>query len=279
MMNLAVNARDEMPEGGDLPIELSKVTVGVGEEAPAPRELSRDPVGLERAGPPAGEFVCLAVFDTGAGIPTDVLPHIFEPFFTTKGPGKGAGLGLAQVDGIVAQHKGHIRVETKPAGDDEGEGTIFRVYLPVYRAGHEELSPKEAAPAAPAGRGETILLVEDQGMLGEVGRQIPQAMGYQVLTAANGKEGLEVFERVGAAPHRAGVDLVLTDVVMPEIGGKRLMQKLRRRAPALRVLAMTSYTVQEDLQALRGAGFVDVIYKPFEIYALAELLRRWLDSE
>ena len=189
-MNLALNARDAMPESGELRFELSRVEIGPDETPPV-------------ADMPPGEWVCLAVSDTGTGMTEEVQAHLFEPFFTTKEVGKGTGLGLAQVYGIVRQHEGYIDVETKI-----GEGTTFRVYLPA--SGVEPEIVEQESPAVPRGQGETILLVEDEENLREAAQEMLESQGYRVLTAANGREALEVYEatRSGDQPRR--VDLVIT---------------------------------------------------------------------
>jgi PAS domain S-box-containing protein len=254
LINLATNARDAMPEGGELRISLSRAEVRPGDEPPM-AELA------------VGDWVCLTVSDTGTGIPPDVLPHIFEPFFTTKGPGQGTGLGLAQVHGIVKQHGGCIGVET-----EVGRGTTFRVYLPAYDSEDVEAVPeKELAP--PKGRGETILLAEDEERVREAGREILESLGYQVLTAADGREALEVYRSAET------VDLVVTDLIMPEMGGKKLAQELKKEHPHVRVLAITGYALGEDTQELKEAGILQSVPKPFDIGTLGKAVRRALDAE
>ncbi len=255
VMNLVLNARDAMPEGGELRIGLSRVKVGPDEEPPVV-EI------------PAGEWVCLAVSDMGIGMPPDVTAHLFEPFFTTKPVGQGTGLGLAQVYGIVKQHNGHIGVET-----DVGRGTTFRVYLPAQAKEtlEEEISKEALAP--PAGKGETILLVEDEKTVRELGQEILASLGYRVLTAVDGWEALEAY---GLAEE---VNLVVTDIVMPEMGGKELVRKLRQADPNLKALAITGHALAESLQELRAEGILDVVRKPFEVNTLAEAVRRALDAE
>ncbi len=252
LVNLVLNARDAMPGGGELRVALSSVVTGSGEP----------PV----ADMPAGEWVCLAVSDTGAGIPPDVLPHVFEPFFTTKEPGEGAGLGLAQVYGIVTQHNGHIGVDT-----EVGEGTTFRVYLPACWDREEALAD-ETVLVVPEGRGETVLLVEDQERIREVGREVLESLGYRVLTAANGQEALGIFTATG------DIALVITDLVMPEMGGRELARELLKRNPALKVLAITGYTMREDLADLMEEGFLGLVHKPFDMETLAEVVRQALDA-
>jgi len=267
LMNLALNARDAMPEGGELCVRLSRT-----EAAPSPIEGSGAALNEEllAAETPGREWVCLAVSDTGTGIPPDVLPHIYEPFFTTKSRGAGTGLGLSQVYGIVKQHGGHIDVETEP-----GRGTIFRVYLPVYQPEEEGEAVSEVAPPPPEGRGETILLVEDQQRIRVMMQTLLESLGYRVLSAANGQEALDVCRTA------EGIDLVLTDVVMPEMGGKRLIQELRSRgmSPNLKALAITGHFIEQDADALKEAGFSEVVLKPFDIGTLAEAVRRVLDAD
>ena len=215
-----------------------------------------------------GEWVCLAVSDTGTGIAPEVLPHVFEPFFTTKGRGEGAGLGLAQVYGIVGQHGGHIGVETRV-----GEGTTFRVYLPAQRSERVAEAGVEELGAAPRGGGETILLVEDERRIREVGQRVLESLGYRVLTAENGRDALRVYETAGE------VDLLITDIVMPEMGGRELVGELRKADPDLKALAITGYIVAGDLRELEAEGFLDVVHKPFDVGTLAEVVRRILDVE
>ncbi len=256
LLNLAVNARDAMPEGGDLSVILSTNRVRTGEEPPV----------VEM---PAGDWVCLSVADTGTGMPPEVAAHIFEPFFTTKPRGQGTGLGLAQVYGIVKQHEGFIGVETEP-----GRGTTIRIYLPADRTGEEDdvLGGEQAGSLeALRGQAETILLVEDEEVLRAMGREILESLNYRVLTAADGQEALDVFYSAD------GIDLVITDMVMPLMGGRALVQALQKGAPNLKALALTGYAVVEDLQELRAAGILDVVEKPFDERTLARAVHRALN--
>ncbi len=265
LTNLAINARDAMPRGGELRFELFRVEVA-----------ANDPPPLAEMGP--GTWVCLAVSDTGTGMTEEVRAHLFEPFFTTKDVDKGTGLGLAQVYGIVRQHDGYIGVET-----ELGRGTTLRIYLPAYvadsdrasadndRASAEE-SQAEEPPALPQGRGETILLVEDNEGLRKVGRSILESLGYRVLTAANGREALAVYEG------DASVDLVIAEVVIPEMGGKELVRELRRSDPTIKVLGITSYVVEQAARELREAGFLSVISKPFRVETLARVIHHALSA-
>ncbi len=250
VMNLALNSRDAMPAGGDLCFILSRLKVEPEETPPV-------------ADMPPGEWVCLAVADTGTGMSEAVAAHLFEPFFTTKEVGKGTGLGLAQVYGIVRQHRGYIGVKTA-----EGAGTTFTLYLPANDA-----RPTAAKPllAAPPGQGETILLVEDNDKLRAAGESLLETLGYHVITAKHGREALGLYAAEGSQ-----IDLVITDIVMPEMGGKELLTELRRLAPQVKALGVTGYAMQENLETLQQAGFLDVLNKPFDIETLAQVIRRVL---
>jgi nitrogen-specific signal transduction histidine kinase/ActR/RegA family two-component response regulator len=251
LTNLVVNARDAMPDGGDLRIGVRSIDLRL-EEPPPVRDME------------PGCWVCLTVADTGTGMSPDVRAHLFEPFFTTKGPGKGTGLGLAQVFGIVKQHEGHIKVDTTV-----GEGTTFTLYLPAAQAGMSEAASSRQV-TSPEGRGETLLVVEDAAPLLLGIKEGLESLGYHVLTAANGREALEIAAR-------RPVDLILTDLVMPEMGGKALLDRLRDRSLQPAAIAMTGHITSMDADALKDAGFNAVLAKPFAIEALATLVRDTLD--
>jgi len=256
LMNLVVNARDAMPKGGVLRIRLSTEEVKPGDGPPV---AEMEP----------GQWICLSVSDTGTGIPPEALPHIFEPFFTTKPRERGTGLGLAQVYGIVTQHNGHIGVETQL-----GKGTAFRVYLPMYQADEEEeVRVQETILSAPSGRGETILLAEDDERIRTVAQGILESLGYRVLTAGNGNEALDVYRS------EERVDLVITDIVMPGMGGVELIRELRKETPNLKAIATTGYVLAEDRQELEDQGIQDVIRKPFDASRLGEVVRHVMDTE
>jgi PAS domain S-box-containing protein len=254
LMNLVVNARDAMPEGGVLRIGVSSVEVSKGQRPPM-------------AGMGSGNWFCLSVSDTGTGIPPEALPHIYEPFFTTKPQGEGTGLGLAQVYGIVKQHDGYITMET-----ELGQGTTFYVYLPTCQVEQEEVSHGEASAVVPEGRGETILLAEDNPGMRQVGQEILEGLGYHVLTAVNGREALEIYQTAEK------VDLVLTDVVMPQMGGVALVQELRKINSRVKAVAATGYVLAKDLEELKKEGITDIIHKPFDMDVLAQVIRQVLDE-
>lgn len=252
LTNLAINARDAMPSGGELRFVLSKLEIGT-EETPPLFDI------------PPGDWICLTVSDTGIGMAEDVEPHIFEPFFTTKEVGEGVGLGLPQVHGIVRQHNGYIEVET-----EEGKGSAFHIYLPASDV--EPVDAKEDVVETSLGQGEAILLVEDKEELREAGRNMLEALDYLVLTAANGLDALDICRAVN-------MDLVITDLVMPEMGGKELVQELRNTDPDLKALAITGYTTEGITEDLRSVGFLGVIQKPFAPGELARAVRSALDEE
>ena len=253
LMNLALNARDAMPEGGQLHIRLSRFTLDAGECPPLPAMN-------------AGEWMKLTVGDTGVGVDTKNLPHLFEPFFTTKHPGRGTGLGLAQVYGIVKQHGGEIEVTSV-----EGGGTTFNIYLPAL----ERKNPDDASAAAgeSAGSGqETILLVEDHEPTQGAIQDTLEMMGYDVLVASTGSEALELYSE-----HLESVDLVLSDMVMPEMGGMDLYHQLIERCGSIKMMVMTGYPLQDEGRSLLEQGIVDWISKPFAPDMLATKLRQVLD--
>jgi len=265
LINLALNARDAMPEGGELHLRLCHTSVKPDKESGVTKgSLSSQAEGIEK-----GEWICLTVMDTGAGMTKETQTHLFEPFFTTKPVGKGTGLGLAQVYGIVKQHDGHIRVETAI-----GEGTVFHIYLPAYEEEVETEETKTEKPfALPPGREETILLVEDAERLRKAMQEILESLGYRVLTAANGKDALEIFRSAGE------VNLVIADLVMPTMGGKQLLQTLKQASPGLKALAITGYMMETNLQELEQVGFCGVVPKPFDAERLAKTIRRVLDAD
>jgi two-component system cell cycle sensor histidine kinase/response regulator CckA len=255
LMNLCTNARDAMPDGGDLLISLTRLTVDGEHGTPLP-DMGE------------GDWVCLAVSDSGTGMTDEVLSHTFEPFFTTKDVGVGTGLGLAQVYGIVTQHGGHIGVQTHV-----GAGSTFRAYLPAYYLVTQAATSTASAPPPVSGGGETILLVEDETQVREAARRVLLSCGYQVLACENGRQALQEFASA------QNIDLVITDMVMPEMGGKALMQELRTRYPLAKGLAITGYALEEDMRDLREMGIVGILHKPFDTTALAEAVHTALDEQ
>jgi two-component system cell cycle sensor histidine kinase/response regulator CckA len=199
LINLAVNARDAMPQGGKLIIETAN---SVLDEEYARTNIEATP----------GQYVQLTITDTGSGMDKDTLVRIFEPFYTTKGVGEGTGLGLAMVHGIVKQHGGHIKCYSEP-----GHGTTFRIYFPAVASDVQE--EQIEIPPMPRGGSESILVVDDEEHIRNLGQRILQKAGYQVITASNGKEALEAYRT-----KRHQVELVILDLIMPEMGGRQCLE-------------------------------------------------------
>jgi CheY-like chemotaxis protein len=254
IINLVVNARDAIPRFGKITITTSLITLTEAECRLHP---------LARPGPQ----VVLAVADTGSGMDEATLARIYEPFFTTKEPGKGTGLGLAMVFGFIQQSGGHITVASAP-----GQGTTFKIHLPALaRAGAEALNLDRVEPLP--GGSETILLVEDESAVRQLSRQLLEARGYTVITAAHGEEALRLAEA-----HAGGIDLLLTDVVMPGMGGGQLAEVIRERRPEIKILLVSGYSGE----ALNRHGGVtpgmNLLPKPFTVISLAVKVREVLDE-
>jgi two-component system, cell cycle sensor histidine kinase and response regulator CckA len=254
IMNLAVNARDAMPNGGRLTIETSNV------EFDASR--SHAPVVLV-----PGKYVMLAVTDNGAGMDAETQAHIFEPFFTTKAQGKGTGLGLATVYGVVKQSGGYVWVYSEP-----GQGTTFKIYLPRIEeeVTAESRDTRVASRSLPRGS-EVILLVEDEKGVRELAREYLGMSGYAVLEAENGHTALEL-----AAMHVGPIHLLMTDVVMPGISGRELADRVASIRPGIKILYMSGYTEQAVVH--HGILQTDAVLlqKPFTLATLATKLREIL---
>jgi two-component system, cell cycle sensor histidine kinase and response regulator CckA len=240
LVNLLVNARDAMPGGGTLTVETREVVV----------EREASPGG---SAPPPGVYAVVVVTDTGGGMAPEIQQHIFEPFFTTKAAGQGTGLGLATVYGIVRQAGGCVRVRS-----ELGQGSIFEIYLPrAPVAGAARLSTPEPDTTQLEG---TVLLVEDDAAVRRVTRRTLERSGFSVVEARNGEQAVPLFLEDPAA-----FDLVLTDVVMPEMGGRELVQQLRQIRPDVAVLLMSGYTGEGSGLAPEPEGGAPVIAKPFTV--------------
>jgi CheY-like chemotaxis protein len=244
-----------MPGGGALRIDSRKVTLS-------------EPAAYGSAKAPPGEYVSLSVSDTGTGIPPEILPRIFEPFFTTKETGKGSGMGLAMVYGIVKSHGGWI-----DARSAAGEGTTFRILLPASPS-----MPSAAAaptrPELPAGGTETVLFVDDEESLRLLAREMLGSLGYTVLTARNGVEALALY-----AEKRGKIALVILDLIMPEMGGVETFRRMREIDPAARVLVSSGYAGDERPETLLPEGVAGFLQKPYRLGALAAAIRRALGGE
>ena len=252
IMNLAVNARDAMPANGTLRIETSKVTVD--------EKTSKTVFDA-----PVGQYVLLTVHDTGTGIPPEIISQIFEPFFTTKEKGKGTGLGLSMVYGIVKQSGGSIWVTSEPH-----QGTTFNILFPVAIGSADAATPG-ATPGRPSAGNETLLLVEDDESVRSFIRKTLEPRGYRILSASNGKAAIELARACSGAIH-----LVLTDAVMPEMGGEELAESLAALLPGVPFVCMSGYV---DRAWRRKDWAAEYICKPFSPAILLALVRKVLDSE
>jgi len=255
LVNLAVNARDAMPEGGKLSIETANITLD--------EEYART-----HANVPPGEYVMLAVSDTGCGMSEEIKVKAFDPFFTTKETGKGTGLGLSTVYGIIKQSGGHIWVYSEP-----NDGTSFKIYLPIAKEDTEDDDTTIKSTELLSGM-ESILIVEDDDSLREMAMDLLQACGYKLCGAANGEEALRIVDELDES-----VELLLTDLVMPGMNGKKLADKMVVKNPEMKVIYMSGYTA--NAVAHQGLMKSDMPYlqKPFHLANLTQLVRKVLDSE
>jgi two-component system cell cycle sensor histidine kinase/response regulator CckA len=252
LLNLCVNARDAMPTGGRLAIQTARVTIN---EAAARAMTDVAP----------GEYAALSVSDTGQGMDEKTKARIFEPFFTTKGPGKGTGLGLAVVFGVVRQSSGHIHVESSA-----GAGATFTLYFPLVEEAVTRPAPASKA-TMPRGT-ETVLVVEDDAAVRAMTRNILQRCGYTVLDAGDGREAMQLLEG-----HDGHIDLLVSDVVMPNLGGRQLAETVIKSRPGIKVLFLSGHTDDAVVRhGIQGAEFA-FLQKPFTPSALAMKVRETLD--
>jgi CheY-like chemotaxis protein len=251
LVNLAVNAKDAMPHGGRLTIETANVTIG--------------PDAAEPLAPmPAGRYVLLAIGDTGDGMDAPTRARIFEPFFTTREQGRGGGLGLATVYGMVKQSGGYIWVDSEP-----GEGTVFNVYLPPAESVMIARSPGRASDLDKKQGWETVLLVEDEDAVRSLARAVLRRHGYTVLEARHGVDALRLAER-----HHDEIHLLLTDMVMPHMNGPELANRLSSVRPRMKVLFMSGYVDRTTVPDFASMSFLQ---KPFTPETLARKVRLILD--
>lgn len=248
LLNLCVNARDAMPNGGSLFLETSVVH---GER-----------IAESFTGADAKEYACIRVRDTGTGITPEVKAHIFEPFFTTKERAKGTGLGLSVVYGVVNNHQGFVQVESEP-----GAGTTFNIYLPVEQAG-EDSAHEGSSPTPKSRDAQTILLVEDEEMLRELGIEILQGEGYRVIAAKDGIEAVDLFTL-----HRDDIGLVVCDLGLPRLGGRDAFMKMKEIKSSVRAIVASGYLEPATRSEILRAGVIDTIQKPYDFRDMLEKIR------
>ncbi|MFC1835017.1 PAS domain S-box protein [Thermodesulfobacteriota bacterium] len=254
VMNLAVNARDAMPDGGKITVETTNVVL---DEDYCKAHLDTKP----------GTYVMLAVSDSGLVMGTETLERIFEPFFTTKAPGKGTGLGLAIVFGIVKSHGGNIICHSEPES-----GTTFKILLPAMTK-EKEIDELRQLDTVVGGQ-ETILLVDDEVAVRTVGTRILSRFGYSVLTAGDAREALSIFKK-----EKKRISMVILDLIMPEIGGRECMAEMMKIDPTVKVLIASGYAADGRIDEALEEGATAAIRKPYEVLQMLEIVRRVLDRE
>ncbi len=251
LLNLYVNAWQAMPEGGELKVQTENVTLE--DESIRTKKLSQS------------RYIKISVADTGIGMDENILQKIFDPFFTTKGKGKGTGLGLASTYGIIKNHGGIIEVRSK-----KGHGTTFTIYLPASETSvvGQSSIPDQVVPGS-----ETILLIDDEEMIRDVGGEMLLDLGYQVLVAGSGEEGLQIYETKSVP-----IDLVILDLIMPGTGGKETFDRLRKMDPQAKVLLASGYSVDGQATAILQRGCNGFIQKPFDMKQLSRKIREVLEN-
>jgi two-component system cell cycle sensor histidine kinase/response regulator CckA len=256
IMNLAVNARDAMPDGGKLVFETANATLD-------------DEYCDTHIGATPGRKVLLSISDTGQGMDRDTLEHIFEPFFTTKRVGNGTGLGLAMVYGIIKSHGGYIMCYS-----EAGEGTTFKIYLPALEGDQAQIEAgTEHKAATPEGGGETILLVDDEEILRDIGKDILEQFGYTVLLAPDGESALELYRE-----KQKDISLVILDIVMPGMGGKRCLEEILKVNPQAKVVVASGYSMNGPAKDVLDDGAKAFIRKPYELKQMLGEVRKVLDE-
>ena len=256
LMNVCLNARDAMPAGGLLKIITKNVSVGERES-------------VSRSGLIEERYVSITVTDTGIGMEPGTQARIFEPFFTTKEPGRGTGLGLAMVYGIIQNHGGHIEVKSQP-----GQGTSLTLFLPALMDKPGEEAPAYSVDSGMPTGSETLLIIDDEEIIRQLGADILEDVGYKVLVAQNGEEGTELFRR-----HKKKIALVILDVMMPGWGGKKTFLQLRKINPRIKVLLSSGYSTDREVKEILREGVSGMIQKPYKDEVLILKVRAVLDSD
>jgi len=254
IMNLAINARDAMPEGGKLIFNTSNVTIDEGYMK-------------SHLGAVPGSYVLLTVSDTGSGIGKDSVEHIFEPFYTTKERGKGTGLGLAMVYGIVKSHDGYIMCYS-----EKEKGTTFKVYFPFAETETSELQPEEEIMEISFGN-ETILIVDDEENLRRIGKELLTKFGYKVFTASSGEAALKTYRK-----RRNEIDLIIMDLIMPGIGGKKCLEKIIKIDPNAKIVIASGYSDDEHTKEIFRSGARGFLRKPYDMSQMLKVVRDALNS-
>ena len=255
LVNLALNARDAMSDGSKIIIETENTSID--------EEFCKT-----HAGARPGEYALLSISDTGHGMDRDTLEHIFEPFYSTKEVGKGTGLGLAMVYGIVKSHEGYITCNSEP-----GVGTMFKIYLPAIDQEVEIVDMKEIEAPIKGGN-ETILLVDDEEFIRELGMELLGGSGYNVFTAADGESALQLYRK-----EQNRIDLILLDLIMPGMGGKKCLEELLRVNPRARVLIASGYSADGPTKEALGVGARDYISKPYDAKQMLKVVREVLEQD
>ena len=255
LLNLCVNARDAMPNGGNLTVHVENSVLD-------------DQYVAMNIQAKAGRYVKITVTDSGTGMPPDVVDKIFEPFFTTKELNKGTGLGLSTVMAIVKSHEGIINVYSEP-----GKGTAFNIYLPAMEISSEARKEQSAEASLPRGKGETILLVDDEASILIINSQTLQAFGYRVLTATDGAEAVAIY-----AQHRHEIAVVLTDMMMPVMDGPATIRALTKIDPTVKIIAASGLNANAEVAKATGAGVKHFLTKPYTAGTLLKAMRAILEE-
>ncbi len=256
LMNLCVNARDAMPDGGDLYITVGSIRSN-DKDIPTFLKSVTDEYLID-------EYLIIKVTDTGTGIAPNVMERIFDPFFTTKEPDKGTGLGLSTIYGILKEHDGFINVDSRM-----GEGSTFTVFIPVIKTTEETHLPGEIYTEMPNGNGEVILVVDDESTITDMARSILEEYDYKVLVAHNGVEATDIF-----LTHKDEIHAVIVDMIMPVMGGKTTIRNLKKECPSLKVIAISGYQKEHELIDIRDADVDAYLPKPFNAVALLQTLNQ-----